>query len=45
MPRARRSPTRVRELLDGGRDVYVYFKHEEDPHGAIWAEELLKQMT
>lgn len=33
----------VRELLDGGRDVYVYFKHEEDPHGAIWAEELLKQ--
>lgn len=35
----------VRALLAGGRDVYVYFKHEEDPHGAIWAEELLKQMT
>jgi uncharacterized protein YecE (DUF72 family) len=32
----------VRGLLDGGRDVYVYFKHEEDPRGAIWAEELLK---
>jgi len=31
----------AKELLDGGRDVYVYFKHEEDPHGAIWAEELL----
>jgi uncharacterized protein YecE (DUF72 family) len=31
----------VRGLLDGGRDVYVYFKHEEDPRGAIWAEELL----
>jgi len=33
---------RVRALLDGGRDAYVYFKHEEDPHGAIWAEELIK---
>jgi uncharacterized protein YecE (DUF72 family) len=34
----------VRELLDHGKkDVYVYFKHEEDPHGALWAEELLKQ--
>lgn len=33
----------VRELLAGGRDVYVYFKHEEDPHGALWAEELLRQ--
>jgi uncharacterized protein YecE (DUF72 family) len=35
---------RVGALLDGGRDVYVYFKHEEDPHGAIWAEDLLKQL-
>lgn len=34
---------RVRALLDGGRDAYVYFKHEEDPRGAVWAEELLKQ--
>jgi uncharacterized protein YecE (DUF72 family) len=34
---------RVRELLDRGRDVYVYFKHEEDPHGALWAEELLRR--
>lgn len=33
---------RVRGLLDGGRDVYVYFKHEEDPRGAIWAEQLLR---
>jgi uncharacterized protein YecE (DUF72 family) len=32
--------TGVKALLDGGRDVYVYFKHEEDPKGAIWAEEL-----
>jgi len=33
---------KVRELLAGGRDVYVYFKHEEDPHGALWAEEMLR---
>jgi uncharacterized protein YecE (DUF72 family) len=33
---------RVRGLLDN-RDVYVYFKHEEDPRGAIWAEALAKQ--
>jgi uncharacterized protein YecE (DUF72 family) len=36
---------RVRELLEGGRDVYVYFKHEDDPHGAIWAEDLLKELS
>jgi uncharacterized protein YecE (DUF72 family) len=34
---------RTGALLATGRDVYVYFKHEEDPHGAIWAEELLRQ--
>jgi uncharacterized protein YecE (DUF72 family) len=33
---------RVRGLLAKGRDAYVYFKHEEDPNGAIWAEEVLK---
>jgi uncharacterized protein YecE (DUF72 family) len=32
----------VREILNAGRDAYVYFKHEEDPNGALWAEELLK---
>jgi uncharacterized protein YecE (DUF72 family) len=32
----------VRELQAAGRDAYVYFKHEDDPNGAIWAEELLK---
>lgn len=36
---------RARELLDSGRDVYLYFKHEEDPHGALWAEELLRQRS
>jgi uncharacterized protein YecE (DUF72 family) len=35
----------VQALLANGRDVYVYFKHEEDPHGAIWAEELLRQCS
>lgn len=33
--------TRVKALLKDGRDVFVYFKHEEDPNGALWAEELL----
>jgi uncharacterized protein YecE (DUF72 family) len=32
----------VRELREGNRDVYVYFKHEEDPNGALWAEEVVK---
>lgn len=31
----------VRGLLAAGRDVYLYFKHEDDPHGALWAEEML----
>lgn len=34
---------RVGQLLAGGRDAYVYFKHEEDPNGALWAEELLQK--
>jgi uncharacterized protein YecE (DUF72 family) len=33
---------RVGAILNGGREAYVYFKHEEDPRGAIWAEDLLK---
>ena len=32
----------VRELIAGGRDAFVYFKHEEDPNGALWAEELVR---
>lgn len=32
----------VRGLLAGGRDAYVYFKHEEDPSGPLWAEELIR---
>ncbi|MBZ5677536.1 MAG: DUF72 domain-containing protein [Acidobacteriia bacterium] len=33
---------RVRGMLAGGRDVYVFFKHENTPAGAVYAEELLK---
>jgi uncharacterized protein YecE (DUF72 family) len=36
---------RIGELLAGGRDAYVYFKHEEDPRGALWAEDLLKSVA
>jgi uncharacterized protein YecE (DUF72 family) len=28
-------------LLEQGKDVYVFFKHEDDPAGAVYAEELL----
>jgi len=33
---------RVRQLRAGGRDCYIFFKHEETPAGALYAEELLK---
>lgn len=33
---------RVRGMLANGRDVYVFFKHEDTPAGAVYAEELLK---
>ena len=29
------------ELVGQGKDVYVFFKHEDDPAGAVYAEELL----
>jgi uncharacterized protein YecE (DUF72 family) len=34
---------RASRLLESGRDVYAFFKHEETPAGAIYAEELLKK--
>jgi uncharacterized protein YecE (DUF72 family) len=37
--------TSVRRLIEGGRDVFVYFKHEDDPRGTVWAEELLKRIA
>jgi len=33
---------RVRRLMETGRDVYVFFKHEDTPAGALYAEQLLK---
>jgi hypothetical protein len=33
----------VEQLIGQDRDVYVFFKHEETPAGALYAEELLKQ--
>lgn len=32
---------RSRELLDQGKDLYLFFKHEETPEGALYAEQLL----
>lgn len=34
--------TRVQSLLAAGRDVFVFFKHEDTPAGALYAEELIK---
>jgi len=31
---------RARELLQQGKDLYLFFKHEETPEGALYAEEL-----
>jgi uncharacterized protein YecE (DUF72 family) len=33
---------RAERLLAEGRDVYVFFKHEDTPAGAKYAEELLR---
>src|SRR5579883_382390 len=34
---------RADQLLAQGRDVYVFFKHEDSPAGALYAEELLQR--
>jgi uncharacterized protein YecE (DUF72 family) len=36
---------RIEKLLDSGKDVYVFYKHEETPAGALYAEELLKRFA
>ena len=36
---------RIREHLGQGRNVFAYFKHEETPQGAIYAVEVLKEMS
>jgi uncharacterized protein YecE (DUF72 family) len=35
---------RGRELLAAGRDLYLFFKHEDTPEGALNAEKLLKMV-
>lgn len=32
----------ARRLSAAGRDLYIFFKHEDTPHGALYAEEVLK---
>ncbi len=34
--------SQVASSLATGREACVYFKHDEDPNGALWAEELLR---
>jgi uncharacterized protein YecE (DUF72 family) len=34
---------RTSRLIEGGRDVYAFFKHEETPAGALYAEDLLRR--
>jgi len=36
---------RIREHLGQGRDVFAYFKHEETPQGAIYAKDVLQEMS
>jgi uncharacterized protein YecE (DUF72 family) len=33
--------SQTRGQMDTGRDVFAFFKHEEDPQGALYAEDLL----
>ncbi len=35
---------RVQNELAAGRTVFAYFKHEESPVGALWAEDLLTRL-
>lgn len=36
---------RIRQHLAAGRDVFAYFKHEETPEGALYAVELVREVT
>jgi uncharacterized protein YecE (DUF72 family) len=36
---------RARRLVAGGRDVYAFFKHEETPAGALYAQELIRPQS
>lgn len=42
-PEARQEIARkARALLEAGKDVHVFFKHEDTPEGALYAEEILR---
>jgi hypothetical protein len=36
---------RVRQHLADGRDVFAYFKHEETAAGALYAVDLLREVS
>jgi hypothetical protein len=36
---------RIGQHLSAGRDVFAYFKHEETPEGALYAVDLLREVT
>ncbi len=36
---------RIGQHTSAGRDVYAYFKHEETPEGALYAVELLRDVS
>jgi uncharacterized protein YecE (DUF72 family) len=36
---------RIREHMDAGRDVFAYFKHEETPEGALYAVQMLREVS
>jgi uncharacterized protein YecE (DUF72 family) len=35
---------RAKELLSQGKDLYLFFKHEETPEGALYAEEIAARL-
>jgi uncharacterized protein YecE (DUF72 family) len=36
---------RIRQHMSEGRNAFAYFKHEETPEGALYAVELLREVT
>ena len=41
----RRIAETARRLLSDGKDVFLFFKHEDTPEGAFYAEELLQEVS
>ncbi len=37
--------SRIREHIAAGRDVFAYFKHEETPEGALYAVDMLREVS